>query len=68
MTGPNVLEWLLVVPDLALWLGAVVSFSAALSLPSYRDRDTWRGRAKLAILIFQFVLCILSLVVLNMVS
>jgi len=68
MTGPNVLEWLLVVPDLALWLGAVVSFSAALSLPSDRDRDTWRGRAKLAILIFQFVLCILSLVVLNMVS
>ena len=68
MTGPNVLEWLLVVPDVALWLGAVVSFSAALSQPNARDRDDWWGMAKLAIYMIQFVLCILSLVVLNMVS
>jgi intracellular sulfur oxidation DsrE/DsrF family protein len=62
------LEWLLLVPDVALGLGAVVSFSAALSQLNARDRDDWWGMSKLAISMIQFMLCTLSLVVLNMVS
>ncbi|CAB4123174.1 hypothetical protein UFOVP29_333 [uncultured Caudovirales phage] len=68
MKGPSVLEWLLLAPDVALWLTMAVAFTQTLTQSRARDSNTWCGLAKLGIYMIQFALCIVALITLNLVN
>ena len=62
------MEWLAMVPDVALCLTAVVSFIMILFHGDQRDSDTWWGKFKLAVYVVQCILCVVALIVVGMVS
>ena len=68
MKAFEVFEWMLMVPDIVLWLTVIVSFVFILAQPTACDRNTWWGKLKLAIYVIQLILCVNAIIVLNMVD
>jgi len=60
------MEYLLMVPDASMWLGATVAFVLALAQSQARDSDTWLGLAKMAVYVVQVCMCVVALIVLNL--
>ena len=59
------MELLIMVPQAALWLAAVMAFASALTQMDLDRRGSWWGRVVLAIHIIQVVMCVVSLIVLG---
>ena len=68
MIGPTIFDWMLMVPDVALWLSMIMSFVAILMHPFAADRYRLWGMGRLAIYVCQVILSAIGLLVLNMVN
>lgn len=66
MTGAAVLEWMLVVPDVALWLAVIVCIWQIVWMPLRSHSDTWSSLGKMAIYVIQLVLSVVALITLNL--
>ena len=62
------MDWLAMVPEVALWLSAVISFCNIMTHDSQNDSDTWSGKFKLTTYVFQFVISVVSIIVMNLVA
>lgn len=62
------MDWLAMLPEIALWLSAVVSFCYIMTHASQNDSDTWWGKFKLTTHVFQFVISVVSIIVMNLVA
>jgi len=60
------MEYLLLVPEVSMWLGAAVAFVLALTQSRARGSDTWLGLAKTAVYVVQVCMCVVALIVLNL--
>ena len=68
MTGPMTLEWMLIVPELALWIGLVTSIINLVISVDFDRRNSWYTRITVLIYLFQAVITSIGLVVTYLVS
>ena len=61
------MEWLVAVPQAALWFAAGMAFFNALARMDFDRRGSWWGRMALAVYIIQVVMCVVGLIVIGLV-
>jgi hypothetical protein len=62
------LEWILIVPELALWIGLVTSIINLVISVDFDRRNSWHTRITVLIYLFQAVITSIGLVVTYLVS
>ena len=68
MNGPTVIDWMLVIPDVALWFTVIMSLIAIVRHQNTTKRNTLWEMCIQVLYVFQIILSVVGLLVLNMVN